>query len=462
MTRFTENPSSLLPKGMAVLLPEAAARQRAIERTALSVFKLWGYREVIPPLFEYLDILSKTLEPELVEKSYKFVDRSNGRVMILRPDVTPQIARMVALLMADQPKPIRLCYSANVFRYEQEHAGREREILQIGGELVGPQDIESDAEIIALAAEILKQLGLSHFRIAIGQIGFFKALLQEMGVPEPEHLQVQKTLAGRDVARLTQILEGLELQRKDISKIVGLLELFGQEEVFDRARRLVQFSPASTCLSALVRLEEVYALLKRYGLKDRILIDLSEVRGFGYYSGMVFEVFTEGVGYELGGGGRYDHLISNFGVDLPSTGFALHVERLQRALEQSPHLVKPDHDSGVDVLVIDAGEVCEIGIKFSQALRQRGLSVIRRVMAPEYVSECLKQCRSLKVAHAVVLESITTHQKSKSAKQAKDFYGIQGTWVNSRTGVKKKLKLRQFLLLVNKLFNDRNPYLKEW
>ncbi|MCI0529640.1 MAG: ATP phosphoribosyltransferase regulatory subunit [Nitrospira sp.] len=455
MTRFTKKSSSLLPKGMAVLLPEAAARQRAIERTALAVFKLWGYREVIPPLFEYLDILSKTLEPELVEKSYKFVDRSNGRVMILRPDVTPQIARMVALLMADQPKPIRLCYSANVFRYEQEHAGREREILQIGGELVGPQDAESDAEIIALVVEILKQLGLSHFRIAIGQIGFFKALLQEMGVPEPEHLQVQKALAGRDAARLNQILEGLGLQRREVHKIVGLLELFGQEEVFDRARQLVQFSPVSSCLSALARLEEVYALLKRYGLKDQILIDLSEVRGFGYYSGMVFEVFTEGVGYELGGGGRYDHLISHFGVDIPSTGFALHVERLQRALEHMARVARPDYDMGVDVLVMDAGEVSEVGIRLSQALRQRGLSVIRRVMAPEQVSECLEQCRSLKVAHAIVLEPITTHKKNKAVKQTKDLYGIQAIWINSRTGTKKRLKLQQFLRLADKLLNGR-------
>jgi ATP phosphoribosyltransferase regulatory subunit len=457
MTRFTENPSSLLPKGMAVLLPEAAARQRAIEKTALSVFKLWGYREVIPPLFEYLDILSKTLEPELVEKSYKFVDRSNGRVMILRPDVTPQIARMVALLMADQPKPIRLCYSANVFRYEQEHAGREREILQIGGELVGPQDAESDAEIVALTVEILKHLGLSRFRIAIGQIGFFKALLQEMGVPESEHLQVQKALAGRDAARLTQILEGLGLQGREVHKIVGLLQLFGQEEVFDRARRLVQFSPASSCLSALTRLEQVHALLKSYGLKDRILIDLSEVRGFGYYSGMVFEVFTEGVGYELGGGGRYDHLISHFGADLPSTGFALHVERLQRAIEQTARIGRFDHDAELDVLVIDTGEACEAGIRLSQALRQRGLSVIRKVMAPEHVPECLKQCRSLKVAHAIVLGVVTADQKDKTIKDTKDLSGIPAIWINSRTGAKKRLKLQQFLRLADKLPNGRHP-----
>ena len=467
MTRFTENESSLLPKGMTVLLPEAAARQRAIERTALSVFRLWGYQEVIPPLFEYLDVLSKGLEPELIEKSYKFVDRSNGRVMILRPDVTPQIARMVALLMAEHPKPIRLCYSANVFRYEEEHAGREREILQIGAELIGPQDAETDAEVIALVVEVLKQLGLTQFRIAIGQIGFFKGLLQEMGVPEKEHLQIQKAVAGRDAARLVQILEGLAFEKEQVQKIVGLLELFGQEDVFDRARRLVKTSSfpsglggsgAQASLDALARLQEIYRLLKKYGLSDKLLVDLSEVRGFGYYSGMVFEVFAEGVGYELGGGGRYDHLIAQFGEDLPSTGFALHVDRLQRALN---YPLKAADRSAVpalaaDILLIDCGGNSGNGIRLCQMLRQKGLSVIRRVTRRENIGADLEQSRLLKVAHAILLEPIHWPKFRRPVKGAKDLDGVQAAWINYETGVKRKVKMGQLLKLADKLSSGRH------
>jgi ATP phosphoribosyltransferase regulatory subunit len=432
---------------MFVLLPKAAARRRAIERVALSVFRLWGYQEVIPPLFEYLDVLSKALEPELVEKSYKFVDRSNGRVMILRPDVTPQIARMVALFMADQPKPIRLCYSANVFRYEEEHAGHEREILQIGGELIGPQDAEADAEIIAIVVEILKQLGLTQFRIAIGQIGFFKAFLQEMGVPEQEYFRIQKSLAGRDAAGLGEILIDLSLDKRDIQKIVGLLELFGQDEVFAKARCLVKPSPSSLSLAALDRLQEVYQLLRSYGLSDKILVDLSEVRGFGYYSGMVFEVFAEGVGYELGGGGRYDHLISQFGADLPSTGFALHVERLQRALDHLSKQAQSDVDEvDVDFLIIDPGRDGGTGIRLCQLLRKKGLRVIRRVTVPEDVAAALEQCRNSRVAHAIVLEGVPS---------AKGLNGLQTKVINCQTGVKRTMKMQQLLKLASKLSQGR-------
>ncbi|MGH7274523.1 MAG: ATP phosphoribosyltransferase regulatory subunit, partial [Nitrospiria bacterium] len=405
---------------------------------------------------------------------YKFVDRSNGRVMILRPDVTPQIARMVALLMADHPKPIRLCYSANVFRYEEEHAGREREILQIGAELIGPQDVEADAEVIALVVEVLKQLGLAHFRIAIGQIGFFKGLLQEMGVPEREHLQIQKAVAGRDAARLVQILEGLAFGKKQVQKIVGLLELFGKEDVFDRARRLAKFSltpsgvggyGAQASLDALARLQEIYRLLKKYGLSDKLLVDLSEVRGFGYYSGMVFEVFAEGVGYELGGGGRYDHLISQFGEDLPSTGFALHVDRLQQALNY-PHKSASGGDRSAvpalaaDILLIDCAGNSGEGIRLCQMLRQKGLSVIRRVTRRENIGADLEQSRRLKVAHAILLEPIHWPNPPKAdrrpVKGAKDLDGVQAAWINCETGVKRKVKMGQLLKLADELSSGRH------
>lgn len=430
---------------MAVLLPEAAARRRAIERTALSVFQRWGYREIIPPMFEYLDVLSRGLGPELIDKSYKFVDRSSGRIMILRPDVTPQIARMVALLMADHPRPIRLCYSANVFRYEEEHAGRERETVQIGGELVGPQDAEADAEVIALAAEILQQLGLNQFRIAIGQIGFFKAMLHERGVPEEHHPQIQKALADRDAARLEQILKGLLLNETEVHRILGLLELLGREEVFDRARRLMGSSLSTASLKALEHLQQVYALLKKYGFSDKLLVDLSEVRGFGYYSGVVFEVFAEGVGYELGGGGRYDHLISKFGQDIPSTGFALHVERLLGALDKTQTVTG---ETSGDIFLVDYGDSTDLGIRVSQALRRRGIRVIRKVMKEQDRTVILQQCKAQMVGYAVVLDPSRLAKnssilRSPKAVKLKDLDGIYVDWINCRTGAKQRLTIRQ-------------------
>lgn len=427
---------SLLPKGMSTLLPEAAARQRAVERLALGVFQRWGYQEIIPPLFEYLDVLSKGLDPRLIEKSYKFVDRSSGRMMILRPDVTPQVARIVALLMADRPKPIRLCYSANVFRYEEEHAGREREILQIGGELIGPRDAEADAEILAVVVELLRDLGLKQFRIALGSMGFLKSLFEALGLREADRFRIQRALEGRNASRLVRLLGELGKGRANLKKLAGLLELFGREEVFEKARRLVDqcLSDGGASRAALERLQTVYDLARRYGYADEFLIDLTEVRGFGYYSGVVFEVFAEGVGYELGGGGRYDHLIACFGPELPSIGFALHVDRLQQALDRQGALQRADGvRSGVDVFLLDARRDSADGIRLAQALRRKGFRVVRQATNGRELADHLRRSREPGAVHTVVLEPPPRSRVDEAL------------WISWKKGLKKKVKIRELV-----------------
>src|SRR5262249_3366968 len=166
MGGLRDNTKSILPRGIAAFGPVTAAQKRGIERKLLSVFSQWGYEEVVPPIFEYLDVLADGLGEETITKGYKVVDRGSGRLLLLRPDVTPQIARMVATVMRDRPLPLRLCYSANVFRDEEEHAGRERELFQIGCELIGLEAPQSDAEIIAIAVEGLLHAGLKHFKLA--------------------------------------------------------------------------------------------------------------------------------------------------------------------------------------------------------------------------------------------------------------------------------------------------------
>ena len=165
---FSDKPKTMIPKGVATFLPEGTRRRRAIEREILSSFNRWGYQEVIPPLFEYLDVFSLGGGEENIDSAYKFIDRATGRIMVLRPDITPQIARIASTLLAGQSRPLRLCYSANVFRHQEEHAGRERELFQVGGELIGPADAEADAEMISLTIEILQGLGLKDFRITLG------------------------------------------------------------------------------------------------------------------------------------------------------------------------------------------------------------------------------------------------------------------------------------------------------
>jgi len=326
---LSDKPKTMIPKGVATFLPEGTLRRRKIERDILSAFDRWGYQELTPPIFEYLDVFSLGVGEEILDSAYKFVDRATGRIMVLRPDVTPQIARIASTLLADQPRPLRLCYSANVFRHQEEHAGREREIFQIGGELIGPSDAEADAEMISLTIEILQGLGLKDFRITLGQMAFTQGVLGRFRQDSLLFKKVLACVAKKEASQLEALLRQEDLDERSRSEVLALLDLFGGEDVLARAAALTQ-DPA--CRSAIERLQSVYDILKTAGYQDYLLVDLGEVRGFDYYTGTIFEIFSDGVGTELGGGGRYDHLLEKFGAASASTGFALYIERIQAAL----------------------------------------------------------------------------------------------------------------------------------
>src|SRR5437867_6336907 len=319
---------SLVPVGMATILPHAARRVRHLEETLLTTLGRWGYQDIIPPTFEYLDVPSAGLEPESIEKCYKSADRTTGRILLLRPDVTAQIARIVAMGRVGRNVPLRRCYRATVFRYEPEHAGRDREIFQVGAELIGLDDVASDSEIVALMVECLKQLGLPAFKISLGHVRFFKALLAKSGMSLYGQKRAEQAAARTDLPRLGGILCAERVPGKQARGILEAPGLYGRDEVLERGRVLA--GRDRQLRATLERLTQVYRLLVWAGMRDHLLLDLGEFRGFDYYDGVVFDVFATGVGCELGGGGRYNHLIGRFGRDLPSTGFALDVDRLFR------------------------------------------------------------------------------------------------------------------------------------
>ncbi|MEW6325168.1 MAG: ATP phosphoribosyltransferase regulatory subunit, partial [Nitrospirota bacterium] len=307
MTR-AKQPRAMSPIGVASLLPERARLQRRLEQQVLEHFGRQGYEEVIPPLVEYLDVMGPALGGGLADRAYTFADRSTGRLMMLRPDVTPQIARMVAQLLADQPGPFRFCYRATVFRHEEAHAGRDREVVQIGAELIGPNDAEADAEIITLALSALEKLGVTGCRAAIGHLGIFAGLLEGVQAPEPAVRELRDALARRDRAELLTLAKGL-LPAKSLRRLEVLLDGIGQADILGRARERLHLDDGGLLADAIQRLSAVYKRVEAAGFGASLLIDLGEVRGFDYYTGIVFDLFVDGVGYEIGGGGRYDRLI---------------------------------------------------------------------------------------------------------------------------------------------------------
>src|SRR5499426_3537391 len=191
-----------LPKGAKLYLPEEAAQKRVVEERLLGVFRRWGFREVVTPTYEYFDVLSRGTDHELQERMFKMVDRESGRLLSLRADITPQIARIVATRMREEAKPLRLSYVTNVFRYDEPQVGRYREFYQAGVELVGLPNPEGDAEMIAMTVEGLQVLGLSDFQLDVGQTDFFRGMLEDLGADSETARGLRSALGRKDVSAL--------------------------------------------------------------------------------------------------------------------------------------------------------------------------------------------------------------------------------------------------------------------
>ncbi len=366
---------SLVPVGMATILPHAAKQVRRFEEQLLSQINRWGYDEIILPTFEYLDVLAPGLEPELIDHCYQFVDRTTGRTLLLRPDATAQIARTVAMGLTGATLPLRLSYRTSVFRYETEHAGRGREIFQVGAELIGLDDVASDSEVIDLMIECLHAIGLQSFKVSLGHVGFIKGLLLRSGLSAQGQKLAEQAAAKKDLPRLEEVLARERIFKKAARAIREAPELYGQEEVLARGRVLAAGDPE--LLDPLDRLAQVYHLLCAAGHKDSLLLDLGEFRGFDYYDGIVFDVFAEGMGAELGGGGRYDHLIGRFGRPLPSTGFGLDVDRLFLTM------AFPEEGSvaaRVDYLVVAPRRAARRLASVAAQLRRAGARVVQQTL----------------------------------------------------------------------------------
>ena len=385
-----------LPKGAKIYLPDEAARKRAVEERLFDVFRRWGYREVVTSAYEYFDVLAPGTDGELQERMFKMVDRESGRLLALRADVTPQIARIVATRMREEPKPLRLHYVTNVFRYDEPHVGRYREFYQAGVELIGLPNPEGDAEMIAMTAEGLQVLGLERFQIDVGQTEFFRGILEDVGADPATSRELRAALGHKDVSALERLVSELHAPAAVAELLLALPTLYGRGDVLDRAERLVKNARSE---AALANLAEIYRLLRAYGLADSVLLDLGEVRGFDYYSGVHFEAYVSGLGAPLVGGGRYDQMLARFGYDCPATGFAFETSRALLAMESQgsePRL------SGPEFFVIDFTPDKTRALSVSRRLRDVGAAVARDIISRP-LPESLAYARGQRARWALVI-----------------------------------------------------------
>jgi ATP phosphoribosyltransferase regulatory subunit len=325
-----------LPAGVKDFLFDEARQHRDVERRLVALLAAAGYREIITPTIEYSEVFSLVGRigygcNSLDEKVYRFLDR-DGNLLALRADFTAQIARIAASRFAGTPAPIRLFYSGKVFRAEPHHAGRSREKWQVGFEILGAGNLETDAEAVTCILDGLAALGIAKMRVAIGHIGYFNGLVAQAGVAG-EALQTLKYLVERkDKAALARIAQDSSLPPAVCAALMRLPNLHGGGEILPEARRL---APNEISRQAVARLEALFPMIQTHPQAGKVFLDLSEVEGMGYYTGIMLRAFASGAGQEVGNGGRYDELISRFGADLPAVGFSFDVDLLVNATKNT-------------------------------------------------------------------------------------------------------------------------------
>ncbi|MFS0724713.1 ATP phosphoribosyltransferase regulatory subunit [Paenibacillus sp. 1P07SE] len=317
------------PIGAKDYLPHAVAKLRTVERLVLDCMAGWGYEQIITPTMEYYDtvgVASSTSD----QKLFKLLN-NRGTTLVLRSDMTAPIARVVASLLKEEQFPLRLSYHSNVFRSIEEEAGREAEFFQTGVELVGDASPEADAEMVALAIASLQAAGVSRFKIAIGHVGFLNGLFEEMlGDREEAQEALKACLLGRDYVGYRERLTQLELAEPVRQELEAILRLRGGEEVCEQA---LQLSGNATAQASIRHLCKIWEVLESYGVRDQVLIDLTMIGDFSYYTGMTFEGYAADLGFPVVSGGRYDNLLQQFGRPAPATGFAVKTTRILDLVE---------------------------------------------------------------------------------------------------------------------------------
>src|SRR4051794_28179826 len=339
---------------MRDLLPPVARRQGELARRVTRCFELHGYEIVTLPVFEYAEVLERGLGALDSEEVLRFVEPESGEVVALRPDMTPQIARILATRLADLPGPARLCYHGSVVRRRRERARRHRQIFQAGVELLGLEGPTGDLEILRLASAGVRAAGLSSFVFDLGHARIAAALLETL--PEARTVELVDALALKDQPEVSRRAVAAGYTGRTLTAISELCELHGGSEIWPRAERLLVGTAAE---AALRELREIWLAVDAAQLAPKLLVDLSETRNFAYYTGLMFQIHADGPGSPIGAGGRYDSLLGRFGAPRAAAGFALSLDHLAWALES----IGREESNELRLLTVGASDALLAGLR---------------------------------------------------------------------------------------------------
>lgn len=316
------------PEGVRDIYNSECEKKLFLQNKLHQQFHLYGYKDIQTPTFEYFDIFSREIGTIPSKDLYKFFDRE-GNTLVLRPDFTPSIARCVAKYYMKEDLPLRLCYLGNTFINNSEYQGKLKESTQMGAELIGDDTVDADAEMIALVISSLLESGLKDFQIEIGQVDFFKGILEEAKIKEEDSNLLRELISIKNYFGVEELVSSLSISEEVKQVLLRLPQLFGSCEVLAEAKQLA----GNACSRhAIERLESLYEVLKIYGLEQYISFDLGMLSKYQYYTGIIFKAYTYKTGEAIATGGRYNHLLTWFGKEAPSIGFVIMLDTLMSAL----------------------------------------------------------------------------------------------------------------------------------
>ena len=354
------------PRGFKDVLPSEARWREAIISATRNALSLWGYAPIETPTLEVLEVLEQG--GEITSTPFRLFDTDN-ELLVLRPDVTLQVARMVASRLKREDMPLRLRYVERVYREEEGLKALSRQLTQIGVEAIGLAGAEADAEVILLLADVLKAAGLKDFTVALGTVGVLRELLALCEASNAVNKDWSNAmLAAFHAGNLVTVnqlasVEGLSAPYAEVLR--ALPTISGKSEAISQVRQLV--TPLGI-VDGLDQLAATYAIIEACGIMAQVTIDFSVVSSYDYYTGLVFEAYAPGIGKALGNGGRYDRMLEGFGISAPAAGFALELESIMQALLNEDADGFAQSQSEPLLLEVDKGSPAEA---FTQAARLR-------------------------------------------------------------------------------------------
>lgn len=396
------------PEGVRDIYNGECQRKITLSQDLKDVIEKYGFQSIQTPSFEFFDIFSKERGSVASRDMFKFFDRE-GNTLVLRPDITPSIARCTAKYFKDEEAPIRLSYTGNTFLNNSSHQGKLNETTQLGAELINDGSVEADCEILALTIDCLLKAGLLEFQIEVGHADFFNGLMEEADLDEDEVMQIKGLMESKNLFGIEELVSRKKMKDSLKELLQKLPELFGDLENLSLARKLTSNKKA---LHALNRLEEILSIMEFYGFKDYITVDLGMLSKYNYYTGIIMKAYTYGTGEPVAQGGRYDNLVGQFGKDAPAVGLVILTDQLLLALSRQKLNPLPKADG---ILILYTSYFRKEAIELARSLRKKNHKVTMVVSGKAGMERnCFTFCEERGIYRIYAYEvDISTLPKSK-------------------------------------------------